>query len=53
MMTELTMEQQEQLTAEEYSHFLAYGDPVPVDTELTTDEEQMLAEWSKLYALDA
>ena len=52
MTTELTMKQQEQLTPEEYSHFLAYGDPVSVDTELTPDEVQMINEWSNLYGLD-
>ena len=51
MTTELTMEQQEQLTPEEYSHFLAYGDPVQNDTELTPDEVVMINEWRDLYGL--
>ena len=45
----LTMQQQEQLTCEEYAEFLAYGDPEPV-TELTPEEITLIDGWAEMYS---
>jgi hypothetical protein len=43
------MEQQEQLTPEEYAEFLAYGDP-EATTELTPEEITLIDSWAEMYS---
>jgi hypothetical protein len=42
------MEEQEQLTPEQYAEFLAYGDPER-ETELTPEEITLIDSWSEMY----